>query len=249
MSPDAVGLEILTVRYAPADEAVNVDLWREVNEQHLPLDVRGRLAANGFRVGVIGGHLPSVLERLLDLDVEAAPPADAGQAVDLSREPVLRRRALQLPAGQPARIITSGEQVRHPEWSVFAVSPRGEVTGRTYAQAMGLLTVQTAPQRDGRVQLQLVPEIEYGPSQRMFVPRDQIMAIEFRPAHVVFEDLRLTALMTPGEMLIVGCLPDRPGSIAERLLTEKASDQVWLKLVVVRLAQTQIDGLVDAAGL
>ena len=58
MSPDSVVLDIFFVRFPFDDPQVNGQLWQEIDEQHFPPELRRRLTANGFRVGLVGGQLP-----------------------------------------------------------------------------------------------------------------------------------------------------------------------------------------------
>jgi hypothetical protein len=44
-------------------------------------------------------------------------------------------------------------------------------------------------------------------------------------------------------MIVVSCLPERPGSLGHRFLTEVRSGQKEQKLLVIRLSQTQHDDL------
>ena len=65
MAPDSILLEVFSVRYPYHDAQVNGPLWDEIDEQHFPTDLRRRLSQNGFRVGIVGTHLPLALQRLL----------------------------------------------------------------------------------------------------------------------------------------------------------------------------------------
>ncbi len=66
MSSDSVVWEIGMV-YVPLDDAeFHSRLWNELDEQHLPTDATRRLAANGFRCGLVGMQLPALLRERLD---------------------------------------------------------------------------------------------------------------------------------------------------------------------------------------
>ena len=75
MSPDSVGLELFFVRCPFGDPDVNTKLWQEIDEQHLPADLRERLARNGFRAGVVSGQIPVELSKLLELGDKPASGA------------------------------------------------------------------------------------------------------------------------------------------------------------------------------
>ncbi len=66
LAPDSVVLEVAFVRIPEEQEGFSGRFWREVDEEALPTDLRRRLAANGFRVGLVGSTLPSELQDVLD---------------------------------------------------------------------------------------------------------------------------------------------------------------------------------------
>ena len=81
MSSDSVVLEIFSARFPAGDLEANVRLWEEVDEMHLPAEVRQRLARNGIRVGLVGGQIPTPLSKLLELKDKqeaAGQPTESG---------------------------------------------------------------------------------------------------------------------------------------------------------------------------
>jgi hypothetical protein len=65
----------------------------------------------------------------------------------------------------------------------------------------------------------------------------------------VFDRLAFEAALAPGQMLVLTCLPDRPGTLGQYFFTEplntsSAEDpQMQQKLTVVRLADTRYSDL------
>jgi hypothetical protein len=57
----------------------------------------------------------------------------------------------------------------------------------------------------------------------------------------VFEQLRLKVDMAPGQMLVVGCASERPGSLGHYFFTEPKADALLDKLLIIRLAQAGPD--------
>jgi hypothetical protein len=108
---------------------------------------------------------------------------------------------------------------------------------------MGLLLARAFPEGDGRVRLEVLPEIEHGDPQRRFEPGDGMMRVEFGPARERFDTLRLEAVLSPGQTLLLTCVADRPGTLGHHFFTENASDRVVQKLVLVRLAAANYDDL------
>ncbi|MCH8922227.1 MAG: hypothetical protein IIA67_03630, partial [Planctomycetes bacterium] len=59
---DGVILEVYSVRFPYGRDGENAGLWAEIDEQSIPRDLRRRLQQNGFRAGVVSGHIPRRLE-------------------------------------------------------------------------------------------------------------------------------------------------------------------------------------------
>jgi hypothetical protein len=241
--PQSIGLEIFTLRYPPDDVSLTHDLWEQVDEQQLPPHTRRLLAANGLRAGLVGAQIPEPLARAMNLPERPPDDPESTQLVDLSQQPRLARRLLQIRSGQHGRIITTGEISRHAELALLVCNAEGEVAGRTYRQVMGLLELEVHGLGDGRARLELTPQIEHGEPQRTVVARQGVLQYEFGPARQVFDELRLAAVLAPGQSLLVAPLPDRPGTLGNRLFGEFVSGREEQKLVLVRLLQPQADPL------
>lgn len=246
---ETVALDVVIARVPMGDPVANGELWNEIDEQPLPTELRRLLAANGLRAGVIGMRLPVPLERLLKMNDR--PPSDdpVEHVVDFEKEPAVRHRMVRIVSGRRTNIICTGENSRHAELPVLMREPDGGLRGRTYRQVMGLLAAHAQLEGDGRVRLELVPEIEHGEPQRRFEPGEGMMKIEFGPPHEKYEFLRMPLVLSPGQMLLITGLPDRPGSLGYQFFMEPGAQKPQQKLVLVRLAQTQYDDLFTADGL
>ncbi len=241
MSPDSVVIEVFFVRCPPGDQRLNCELWNEVDEQQVPAAVRQRLWANGFRAGLVYGQIPIALSRLLDL-ADKPPPNDEAvenELSELNAEPMVMRRHLQTRPGQRNEIVASSVYETLP----VLIAEEGEVGGRTYRQAQGLLALRAVPQPDGRVNIRLVPELHHEQARPRWVGREGVLQMEAsRPRHA-FDDMALSAQVMPGDMLVLTSLPDRPGSLGHHFFTTSEGEPSQ-KLLVVRLAQTQHDGAI-----
>lgn len=250
LAGDAVVLDIVSVRCDWNDPEVNGPLWDSLDEQRLPPEVRRRLAANGLRAGIVGSRLPLKLEELVQLKEQAAAADEPAGGVDLTVEPRARQRQHRVRLGRRINVIVTGEATRHAELAVLVRNEQGEVTGRTYRQAMGLLAVRAAGEADGRVRLEVVPELEHGEPQRRFVPADGMLRVEFGPPHEVFDELRIEAPLSPGEILVLTCLPERAGTLGGHFFSEQADGQARQKLLLVRLTRAaELEPFGPAAGL
>ena len=245
MSPDAVVLECFFVRVPFGDPKSNHQLWQDVDEQHFPAELRRRLARNGFRVGLAGGQLPVALSELLELKDKPAPVSGGAHQSELTgmeSEPRVVRRHLPIRTGRRKEIVTSGVYDALP----VLLRDSGRLSGETYSQAQGLLAVKTFPQGDGRVRLEITPELHHDRARQRWVGDQGVLRLEAGRPRRAFDDLAFSATLLPGSMLILSSLPNLPGSLGHHFFTE-CDGQLEQKLLVVRLAQTQHDELFSAA--
>lgn len=243
MSSDSVALDVFFVRFPVGDADANGPLWTEVDEMHLPAEVRQRLARNGFRVGLVGGQLPASLSKLLELKDKPAPRCQSleNQVVDLQQEPRVVRRHMELRAGVRTELIASDVQDEMP---VLLCCPTG-VEGESFCSAQAVLAIRVSPERDGRVRIRLVPEIHHGESRLRYVGVQGALRIQPGRAKRAFEDMTTEAVLAPGHIILVSTSLDRPSTLGYRFFTENADGHVEQKLLVLRLAQTQHDELFE----
>jgi tetrahydromethanopterin S-methyltransferase subunit F len=242
MSPDSVVLEMFFVRVPLGDPGLNERLWEGVDEQRFAPELRERLARNGFRAGLLSGQMPAELTKIMELSEKPPPTGEAAsvKAEDLEKQPQVVRRHQQLRAGREATIIASNEYAELP----VLMSEPGELCGQTYHQARGIFSIKSFPQPDGRVRLAMVPEVEHDQAAQRWITDHGMMRLDVRRPTRTFDELALTAELTPGAMLILSNLPNRPGSLGHQFFTEKADDgRTEQKLLLIRLVQTQHDGL------
>lgn len=240
-APESVALEIVSLRFKQGDEALNAQLWEQIDEQQLPIEVRRRLAANGFRVGVISGALPLELEEALKLreqlpqDGEPRPVSDVDERLDV------RQNMRWIEAGRRMDLIVTGEEERHAELSVLTRDGQGQVRGRTYEQVMGLLSVKAFLAGDGRARLEVTPELEHGNPEKRFTASDGMLKVEFGAPHEVFDELKFDVTLAAGELLVVAGQPDKPGSLGYQYFSENGSGPSRQKLMLIRLSQRPVD--------
>jgi hypothetical protein len=240
LAKNGVVLDVMFVR-APAGHAdLNEGVWKEIDELHFSAADRRRFESNGLRAGIISGPLPEPIERLLDLKEQPTESADAPQEVDIERRGA-KQRQLRVRPGKRSEIIAMGEGDRVPEMSLLMKDDAGQVKGRTLTNVMGMFAARAYPQGDGGVKLELTPELEHGTAQKRFVPGDGMFRVEFGPPHEVLEELRIAAVLTPGQMLALTARPERVGSLGYRLFTEAQGDATTQKMIVIRLAHSEFD--------
>lgn len=233
--PGGVALELFFVRYRAGDASVNTPLWSSVDDQQLPVDLRRRLSANGFLAGTLPAQPPPVIERLLNLDEHAAV-SDTPPVIDPSRPSKVKHRLLEIYRQEASsQIVLKGDKEPLPELTVL-YSDEQAVRGRTFENAKGVFVTKVEPQPDGRVTVQLTPEIEYGEARQKMSPRDGGYTMSFVAPHKTFDDLRLSITLSPGEMLVVGCRDDRLASLGYQLFTQRDDESLDQVVLLVRLA-------------
>lgn len=241
MSPDAVVIEMLTVELPLTHPAEEESLWREVDEQQLPIELRRRLAAAGVRCGVAGNELPLPLQALIsEVDDEAQVAGQDGRLISVTRP---SQRRLQCRSGARHQLVLSDPQ---PELSVLW-RDGGRIRGATYLDAQPLIVLRSYPQQSGRVRVRLQPEIHHGQPQNRWVGRDGMFLMETGKQRKVFEDLTMEFTLSPGEYLLVSSTSENQG-LGERMF-QIVDDDRKKKMLILRLAQTQLDDLHGAAAM
>jgi len=235
---DSVGLEVGFVRVPVGEETTAAHMWQDADEQHLSPKLRRCLAANGFRCGVLGSHMPEALTRLLQ-DVDRPPPDEADAAVPVGDGPIVKCRQIHNSPGQRAEVVASRPRA---EMAVLRCE-EGEIRGETYRQAQCLWAVKTFPLGDGRVRLELTPEVHHGQSRNRWVGEDGVFRLAAGRDRRVLSDLRIEAILAPGQTLMLGGVPDRKGLGGQFFTEPSESGGVRDKLLLVRLAQTRYDDL------
>jgi hypothetical protein len=243
MSPDSCVLDILSVRIPAAEAEASRGLWDEIDEQPFPPELRRRLARNGFRAGLVSGQMPLKLARVLELDDKPVPTGESNQIdlEDLESSPTVVPWHVQIRPGKRREIQTS------PVYDELPVlrCESGGLCGRSYPKAQGVIALKTFCQPDGRVQLELVPELHYGDFGQQIVGDRHAFRFDTSRPRRVFSEMTVSATLTRGDMLVISSLPDCPGSLGHYFFTQESSGREERKLYVIRLAQTQHDDLFD----
>ncbi|HEY1785088.1 MAG TPA: hypothetical protein VGG30_06035, partial [Pirellulales bacterium] len=234
---ESVALEIFFARFDYGYPPFAEKLWEEVDEQVLPADVRRELARNGFRGGIVGSQVPVELARLLTL-TDVPQPKHQGTTVNLEKEPSVKMRLLEVRSGRHGEIIASPVYDHLP----LLMREGEKVQGKTYDRADGRFTLTATRHADGRVGLDLLPELHYGKTEQKWLPVDGVFHLVSSQKKKLFEHMQLRVDLSPGQMLVLTCRPDHPGSIGNYFFTEPVGDEgLAQRMVIVRLAQAGSD--------
>ena len=238
MSPDAVVLELAFVRLPVSDRASYEAIWSQVDEQHFAPELRKELAANGLRVGILGQQLPTELRTALD--AAAGQLQERAEDIDTNdTETSLKQRRIQCRTGKRAKIVVSRTR---PAMS-FLTLDEGRVHGNVLENAQCLLALKPYAQGDGRVRLDITPEVEHGEFRTGYVGGQQgsLMLRQGRE-RVILERLRSVATLSAGQVLVVSNTSDLKG-VGEQFFSETAGGRAERTLVLLRVAQTQWNDL------
>jgi hypothetical protein len=238
LGSDGAALEVVFIRLPPGPCELAEMLWTEVDEQPLALELRRELSRNGFRAGVLSARTSPALAQLL---AGNRPSDAAGEGpTALEAEPTVTRRMLQVRSGRRAEVIASGA---HAQWPVL-INEAGQLRGRTYTDAQGILAVKAWPLGDGRLRLHVVPELAYGEVRQHWVGEDGVFRLQSGKPRQTFEQLALELTLAPNQMLVLGGATERPGSLGHYFFSESSeSGRGDSKLLIVRHAQTRYDDL------
>jgi hypothetical protein len=234
--PDAVSLEIFLASASGGKHSLD-ELWKEIDEQSFSPELRRQLAQNGMRAGLVGSQVPAELARLLKLSDKPVPKDEPANVT--AEQSTVSLRVLQLRAGHPAEI----QPLEHvyDELPLLMLED-GQLRGRTYYKAEGRFTLRAFPEPDGKVRVELTPELEHGEQHQRWVGDDGIMRLDASRSKRVFDQLAVAAHLAPGEILVMTSLPDRAGSVGHYFFNEgAASEQPVQKLMVIRATQAGTD--------
>lgn len=238
LAPGSVVLELTFVRIPKDCHDFAERFWPEIDEAALPAETRRRLAANGFRSGLIGPSLPAVLREIVDQQspgnlsggATATPPA--GQLV-------ARTRRLHSRPGQKAKIVVRNTPIDN--LAALLHNADGRVRGQTFRKAQVLFSIISFDQGGGQVRLELVPMIEHGEPKSGYRGVNGTWTIDnSRRSIQTFDEMKIEAQLSPGEAIAVTCAPTRRGLGGQFFGGDTTQDTQRL-LLVVRLQQTQGD--------
>lgn len=233
-SPDSVTLEIFHVRIPHERDAEADRLWEGVDEQCLDVDLRRRMLANRLRAGVAGGTLPPLLAELLELKGELPKQSTEQEISSATAVPRVSRRVVHVHRRDPTVIHAS--EVRD-EASVL-MSDEGSFHGRTYRQVEAVYMLRAEATAGERVAVRLTPELDHGELRNRYSGSQQgLFVMTPSREREVFDALALEATLAPGDVLVLGSLPDAGASLGAVFHTAVGEGRQERKLVLIRLLE------------
>jgi len=234
-SPESVTLEVFHARIPLEQDGKADGLWDGVDEQCFDVELRRRLVANRLRAGVVGGTLPPILADLLELKGET-PKLSAERVISgVTAVPQVTRRVVQVNRREPTSVHAS--ELR--DEAQILVNDHGGFHGRTYRQVEAVYTLKARAVDGQRATVQLIPELAHGDLKNRYAGSDQMLFV-MTPSREreVFDRLALEATLSPGEVLVLGSLPDAGSSLGGMFHTAVSDGRQERKLILIRLLES-----------
>lgn len=237
LSPDSVILEIGYAQLPLTDQATYDEVWKLADEQALAIELRQELARNGLRCGILGKRIPEKIRTLMDQKGTAVD--QRSEDLDVGEVQVDRQtRRLQCRAARRAKILCS----KSFDQLSLLMRDQGAVRGQQLHHAQCLFGLKPYPQGDGRVQIDLLPEVEHGDLKQQWVAGEGTMMQRIGREKVTFDALRIALTLVPGQM-IVASAAEQPIGLGEHFFVESVAGTPSRSLLFIRLAHTQQDNL------
>jgi hypothetical protein len=181
--------------------------------------------------------LPGTLREQLAAATESLD--DRSEDVETSDTEVNRiPQRRQFRTGRRGKIVVSKT---HDSLSVLTRQD-GAVRGHLVEDAQCFFGLKTYPQGDGRVRLDLTPEIEHGAMKQQWVQQNGSLMQRMGRDRLVLDNLRIVATAAPGQVLLISTTAEGKG-LGQHYFLETAGGTLERTLLLIRLAQTQHDDL------
>jgi hypothetical protein len=223
---DVVYLDVAVIERPLGDVFLNHELWKEAdeeiihidNEPAVSLERKMALEKNGFRVGQIGGLLPSKLHDLL------------------TSERSCQTRRIQLHAGH-ATVLPCG-----PPWPQCCYRLVHDDRPKTLAFDKAQCELEVVPSLAGagHIRLLFTPRLRHGEMETAYVPiRDANRVFRWdrreQQAEEIYAWLSWTLTLVPNEYAVLGALVENGDTLGEQFfLTREEDHPILQRLLVLR---------------
>ena len=233
-APDSVTLEIFYARIPLEKDRQADELWTSIDEQRFDADLRRRLLANGLRAGIVGGSLPQGLTELLSLQSEMPQASTNRLITGDSAMPRVMRQVKQL--NRRDAMMIQASEVR--DEAAVLISDQEHLSGDVYPQVQGVYALRAEASPGQRVALRIIPELRYGEMRNRYAGSDT-GAFVTTPSQErkVFDQLTMEATLAPGELLVLGCLPEARASLGGMFHRVVAGGRQERKLILIRVLE------------
>jgi hypothetical protein len=230
LEPKYCKLDTAIVSRPVGEHVVDSSVWMVADSQPIANDARLALEANGIRIGIITGNLPTDINEAF----KPSPPQKETQWVHIA-----------LPEGERTPIVVGSKA----ETVSLLLNHRGKVNGRDYQDAVGRIVVTPAHSGSKSVSIRIVPEIHHGDSRRTIAPLQgngpfspQEFSIKDGQQEEVLRDMAVSVDLLPGQTLVIGCRSQQQGSLGTFLFTrpEPNTDQVFQSVLLIQARRNHL---------
>ncbi len=237
LAEDSVVIEVSFIRVATENREAIEKAWNDIDETHIPAELRTKLTENGFRYGKLPSAIPSSFEQLLTDDKNTTDPT--AQAGNLNLNLGLRNRRLQCSAGSENHIVLSDSVVND---MVVIHSEDQYTSAERFQQAQCQFEFRTYPQPNGSVRLEVVPQIHHGAAKSHFHGHDGAWLLRTQREIEEYTDLLVDTNLQPGESLLLSCTELAPG-LGGHFFSDNDDQTEVQHMLRLRVLHTQYDDL------
>lgn len=249
---EAITLEVFHIRVPNRQSETLTQLWREIDEQVVPVGTRQAMARQGFRVGVQGMSLSPTMARFLELHqsrdlavTDAAAPAgtsvvNALTTQDVSGESLVRMKVVNVFPQHDSSITIEPYSDPLAECPLFWLE-NGRTVGQTYRDALGRLVVSAKRTPEGGVRLDVAPELRHGESRLTYArTAEQTLAPKVEQPSRTFSELKTSVTLLTGQWLILGMTPSDGTSLGRCFFSRRRGDYEQ-KIIAIRVVHAGSD--------
>lgn len=238
---DRVTLETALVRFDEQSLPALDLIWESADESILDFSQRRLLDANGIRVGLLRGELPTGLVKQIESN-RMRQQLDVAEQIGLSSDANSRAITLVCRAGRRSEWLIRRELPA----PLTVLSSNGESTsGITLSNASTLFGLTVFPQLDSRTIVEMVPEVQFGEQRTTYVSSEFGLRQEVKRDSKIWKQLKIRAAMATGDTLMLSSTKPSK-ALGHAFFTSETSQQSEDRVVaLVRLASQQRDNLFD----
>lgn len=227
VNPDDLEVHYIFIERELDSHEINDVLWAEADEQALAIEQVNDLRDNGLRLATIGSRLSPKVEEMLK------KANDSGKG--------FRQRTR---AGDLIRIQATENL---PHWSLFTFK-RGQAKGQEIEDGQGFLNIVPSIAGETAVRLSVVPVIEFGQRVNKRTPSRDLSGWQMRSEREsrVFEEIRFPIDLESGDYFLLGCNPERKGTIGCHFFTRLQSGKTWQTVLLGRVIRPSREELIKA---
>jgi hypothetical protein len=222
--PNGVVMELAYLERPFGDPSLNRELWQSADEDSIDPAVRQRWAANGFRVGLLGGQMSATIKALFDEQEQEQDEATMEQ--------------LRIQAGSPTQVQTSGL------YEVWPAKGDRDTASAEHKNAMGTIRIIPRITSDCGISLHLTPEIQHGELRRLFVPAGQggqsmDWSLKVARQFHSLDELSFSIRLRGDQSLMLGCVADQRDSLGAKFFSRFKDDRPLQRVLLVHTTPSE----------